>query len=159
MTTRYWFAGPDADRRIVRGLRPEQLGLSRLTYCRCGGCYGCPDGWHSDDEPCGCTPDCLLGDDPCPDCGLHSVIDGRCAACNPREEPAMRSRWSLSAVLSVAISIGLFLAMAWLVFTLPGDQSDPDRQLPQAPPASAVPGTLSGHPVHPTTTHQETTTP
>ena len=156
--TRYRFAGPAADRRIARGLRPEDLGLEPLTHCICRGCYGCPDGWHSDyEQPCGCTPDCLLGDDPCPDCGLHSVTDGVCAACTPQEDPPMRSRLSPLAVASVAASVALFVLVLVLLATMPGDRAEPGRDLPQAPPASAVPGTLSGHPVHPSTTHQETT--
>lgn len=59
-----------------------------LTHCVCGECFYCPDGWHGEDElPCDCTPDCLLGDDgPCPECGLHSLVqsdDGQwtCRAC------------------------------------------------------------------------------
>ena len=57
-----------------------------LIHCICGGCYGCPDGWHTTSEPCGCTPSCLLGDDPCPECELHSVTDGTCKACGAEPE-------------------------------------------------------------------------
>jgi hypothetical protein len=54
-----------------------------LLHCVCGNCTFCPDGWHREAEhPCGCTPDCLIGDDgPCPNCGLHSLADGTCRNC------------------------------------------------------------------------------
>jgi hypothetical protein len=51
-----------------------------MEHCVCGNCFYCPDGWHQG-TGCACTPDCLLGDATCPECGLESVKDGVCRAC------------------------------------------------------------------------------
>jgi len=71
---------PDRSRTGPYALGNHPLRLHRLTGvalmpavmvlggCICGECRGCPDGWHGDNERCGCTPDCILGQE-CDDCG------------------------------------------------------------------------------------------
>lgn len=41
----------------------EETASVLLESCVCGGCVGCPDGWHVDVADCGCTADCALEDD------------------------------------------------------------------------------------------------
>lgn len=47
-------------RKVTTRRHPEPV---TLESCICGGCYHCPDGWHSGSElPCSCTADCALTD-------------------------------------------------------------------------------------------------